>query len=92
MEMFIDDFRSILAIVSFKGSIMYPFSSSISVLAPDCGILRGSLVSAWSVEILLKMTPVNFTDCLEEIGQDPDIPNSELAPLLARVLKVGITC
>ncbi|KAM4038518.1 stereocilin-like [Anomaloglossus baeobatrachus] len=35
------------------------------------------------------MTSVNFMDCLEEIGQDPDIPNSELAPLLARVLEIA---
>ncbi|XP_069622562.1 stereocilin-like [Ranitomeya imitator] len=63
--------------------------SNSSVLVPECANLRGSIVSAWGVEVLLTMTPVNFIDCLEQIGQNPDIPNSELAPLLTRVLKIA---
>ncbi|KAM5171868.1 stereocilin-like [Mantella aurantiaca] len=35
------------------------------------------------------MTPTDFMDCLEVIGQDPDIPTSELALLLGRVLKIA---
>ncbi|XP_053572133.1 stereocilin-like [Bombina bombina] len=34
------------------------------------------------------MSNVDFLDCLEEIGLDPDIPLSELPPLLARVLEI----
>ncbi|XP_075714510.1 stereocilin-like isoform X5 [Rhinoderma darwinii] len=62
---------------------------SSAVLAPECGIVRGSIVSAWGVDVLMRMTSVNFMDCLEEIGLDPDIPNSELIPLLDRVLKIA---
>ncbi|KAM4677832.1 stereocilin-like [Discoglossus pictus] len=35
------------------------------------------------------MPQEDFMDCLEMIGQDPDIPSSELPTLLARVLEIG---
>uniref|UniRef100_A0A8C5PIY2 Stereocilin n=1 Tax=Leptobrachium leishanense TaxID=445787 RepID=A0A8C5PIY2_9ANUR len=60
-----------------------------SLPAPDCKTLRGSPASAWGADILVRMTPTEFMDCLEYIGQNRDISSTELKSLLNRFLEIN---
>ncbi|XP_072258634.1 stereocilin-like [Pyxicephalus adspersus] len=72
-----------------KRSSLIRLQLKTSVSAPECSMLHDSIVSAWGVHLILGMTPTDFMDCLEIIGQDPDIPTSELGLLLSRVLEIA---
>ncbi|XP_053319758.1 stereocilin [Spea bombifrons] len=72
-----------------RRSLIAQPSLRTSLPAPDCRTLRGVTASVWGTDILMKMSSIDFMDCLEDIGQDPDITSKELTSLMSRVLQIS---
>ncbi|XP_032906147.1 stereocilin [Amblyraja radiata] len=53
-----------------------------------CSVIRTTLPSAWTIDLLTGMAADDFTNCLEMIGQDPNFQPFELFQLLERVKQI----
>ncbi|XP_067827229.1 stereocilin-like [Heptranchias perlo] len=53
-----------------------------------CSVIRTTLPSAWTIDLLTGMSDDNFISCLEMIGQDPHFQSFELFQLLERVKQI----
>eukprot|EP00079_Xenopus_tropicalis_P034209 XP_017947980.1 PREDICTED: stereocilin-like [Xenopus tropicalis] len=72
----------------FQQSLLAPSPARGAVLGPECQTLQGLAPSALGAKVLLGMPIVEFMDCLEVIGGDPDIPLKDLKILFAKLLKI----
>ncbi|KAM8972334.1 uncharacterized protein RCH25_017987 [Pelodytes ibericus] len=72
-----------------RQSLLAQSSLRTTLAAPDCQTLRGSAASTWGADIVVRMSPVDFLDCLEDIGQDRGFTSTELVSLLTKFLEIS---